>query len=159
MKKIIFILICSAVLFGFFTSVTMAAFPTLVPAECASSSVAESKKCDLSKVEQLMVNLAQIILGVAGSVALLMLIIGGVMYLTSGGTQARVQKGTKIITSAIIGLIIIFAAGFVVRFLVGTLAGEGLPSAEKPAKEAPKVLPKDEPEEVEEDLGAFEDIF
>lgn len=146
MKKILLILICSAVLFGLFSSVTMAAFPTLVPAECASSNPADLKGCNLSSVEQMLVNLAQIILGVTGSVALLMFIIGGIMYLTSGGNQARVQKGTKIITSALIGLIIIFSAGLVVRFLVGTLAGEKLPSAgtdESQTKEQPVVPPLD----------------
>jgi len=142
MKKIILILICSAVLFGFFSSITMAAFPTLVPAECASSVPGETSKCNLSSVEQMMVNLAQIILGVSGSIALLMLIIGGVVYLTSGGNEARVQKGTKIITSALIGLLIIFAAGLIVRFLVGTLTGEKLPELEQPAKEQP-VLDQD----------------
>jgi hypothetical protein len=132
-KKILLVFIVCGVLFGTFSSVAMAAFPSLVPEVCRGDEAFQ--KCDLSQVELLMVTVGQMILGVSGSVALLMFIIGGVMYLTSAGKPARVQKGTKMITGAVIGLIIIFSAGVIVKFLLGTLAGTQGLSETAPAQQ------------------------
>jgi hypothetical protein len=120
-KKTLLTFVVCGLLFGLFNSVAMAAFPSLVPPACQGEGAYQN--CDLSQVQILMVTVGQIILGLSGSVALLMFIIGGIMYLTSGGQPAKVQKGTKMITGAVIGLIIIFSAGVVIKFILGTLVG------------------------------------
>ena len=46
----------------------------------------------------------------APSIAVLFLVIGGVMFITAGGSPERVQEGKKIMTSVGIGLLIIYGA-------------------------------------------------
>jgi hypothetical protein len=56
---------------------------------------------------QLVQNILKWMLGMAGSVALLMLIYGGVIYITSTGDQTKAQQGKKIVTWTIAGLFVI----------------------------------------------------
>jgi hypothetical protein len=79
--------------------------------------------CNLSSVEALAFNIAQIVLGVSGSLALLMFVIGGFFYIFSGGEGAKVKKATSIITNAVIGLAIILFAGVAIKLLVLKLTG------------------------------------
>jgi len=49
----------------------------------------------------------------------LFLVIGGVMFITAGGSPERVQEGKKIMTSVGIGLLIIYGAWVLIdTFLV-----------------------------------------
>ena len=49
-------------------------------------------------------------LGLSGSAALLMFVYGGFLWMTSGGSKDRIDKGKKTLTWAIIGIVVIFAA-------------------------------------------------
>lgn len=62
------------------------------------------------------------IMGLVGSIALVMFIIGGLMWLTSGGNPDKIKKGRDIILWSIIGLIIIFASYTLVDFVISTVA-------------------------------------
>ncbi len=57
-------------------------------------------------------------LGILGSIALLMFIYGGLMWLTSGGNEQQVAKGRNVILWATVGLIIIFTSYALVRFVI-----------------------------------------
>jgi hypothetical protein len=50
---------------------------------------------------------------VIGSLAFLAIVIGGMMFLTSGGKEQQITKGKEIIKFAIIGLVIAFSAYFI----------------------------------------------
>ncbi len=54
---------------------------------------------------------------VAGMAAFVFLLIGGFRYLTAGGDEKAVADAAKIITNAVIGLVIIFVAWWVIRIL------------------------------------------
>lgn len=56
---------------------------------------------------------------VAGLVTFAYLLIGGLRYLTSGGDVKAMEEATKIITSAVIGLIIVVGAYGIARILAG----------------------------------------
>jgi len=75
----------------------------------------EQGNCQLNDFLQLGVNLAKIILRYTGVIALVLFIIGGIMWITSGGAPERIQRGKKIITGAIIGIFIIFFATVVIK--------------------------------------------
>jgi hypothetical protein len=49
---------------------------------------------------------------------------GAIVLLTSGGNQENVKKGRKIITSAIIGAIIVYAAFLIVGTVLGVIVSE-----------------------------------
>jgi hypothetical protein len=58
------------------------------------------------------------VLGIVGSIALLMFIFGGLTWMTSGGSAEKIKKGRDIIVWSAIGLIIIFASYGLVKFLI-----------------------------------------
>ncbi|MFA5130983.1 MAG: pilin [Patescibacteria group bacterium] len=58
------------------------------------------------------------ILGVVGSIALIMFIFGGLTWMTSGGSADKIKKGRDIIVWSAIGLVIIFASYGLVRVLI-----------------------------------------
>lgn len=58
------------------------------------------------------------VLGVVGSLALVMFIYGGFIWMTSSGSSEQVKKGRDILMWAVIGLVIIFSAYGLVRFVI-----------------------------------------
>lgn len=62
------------------------------------------------------------VLGIVGSLALLMFVYGGLTWMTSSGSQEKVKKGRDIIVWSAIGLAIIFASYGLVRILLATVA-------------------------------------
>jgi hypothetical protein len=60
-------------------------------------------------------------LGIAGSVAVLMLIIGGFLYITSSGDEGRLEKAKNTIKNAIIGVIVILLAFVIVETINAAL--------------------------------------
>lgn len=63
------------------------------------------------------------IVGFVGLMALIMFIYGGVLWLVSGGREDYVKKGTKTMSFAAIGLIVIFSSYIVVNFVISILYG------------------------------------
>ena len=61
------------------------------------------------------------ILGVVGAIALLMLVWGGITWMTSQGSADRVKRGKETITWAVFGLAIIFMSYAIVRFVLEAL--------------------------------------
>lgn len=68
-------------------------------------------------------NVTNWILGMVGSAALLMFIWGGLQWLTSQGEAAKITEGKKIITTAVIGMIIVFTSYLIVKFVVVDMLG------------------------------------
>ncbi|MCL5775237.1 MAG: hypothetical protein M1333_03440, partial [Patescibacteria group bacterium] len=56
-----------------------------------------------------------------GVIAVVFIIVGGYMYLTSAGNEEAAEKGRKVLTNAIIGLIIIILSAAIIRIVVNTL--------------------------------------
>ena len=61
------------------------------------------------------------ILGFVGMIAVLMLIWGGVTYLTSAGDESKAETGKKTLTYAIIGIVIAGLAYAIVNVIVVTI--------------------------------------
>jgi cytochrome bd-type quinol oxidase subunit 2 len=74
-------------------------------------------------VSSLVTRLTQIVIGVAGIVAVVMIILGGVLYLTSGGNEERRGNAKKTLTAAIVGLIITISAYSIVYIFTNLLGG------------------------------------
>jgi hypothetical protein len=82
---------------------------------------------DLDKIIRSVVGLLSIIVGVA---AVIMIMVGGFKYITSGGDSSKASSAKSTITYAIIGLVIVALAQFIVRFVIHT--------ATKPSDTDPK---------------------
>ena len=70
------------------------------------------------KVNNLVSQIINIFSVVVGIVAVIMIIIGGFRYITSGGDSGNVTGAKNTILYAIIGLIIVALAQFVVKFIL-----------------------------------------
>lgn len=60
-------------------------------------------------------------LGISGSIALLMFVWGGMLWLTSGGSPERIQKGKNTIVWAVLGLVLIFGSYAILNFVLGAI--------------------------------------
>ena len=63
------------------------------------------------------------ILGIVGSLALVMFIYGGIIWMTSSGNAEQVTKGKNIVIWATIGLVVIFSAYALVSFVLTKALG------------------------------------
>jgi len=55
----------------------------------------------------------------AGTIAVIVIIIGAIMYTTSSGDMGRITKAKNLLTYSIVGLIIVLVAFIVTGFVVG----------------------------------------
>ncbi len=62
-----------------------------------------------------------IILAIGLGIAVIILIVGGINYITSGGSAEKADGAKKLIINAIIGIIIILAAAFILALVQGLL--------------------------------------
>jgi hypothetical protein len=69
-------------------------------------------------IDDLITDIVNIISLIVGVVAVIMIIIGGFKYITSGGNDSNVASAKNTIMYAIIGLVIVALAQFIVRFVL-----------------------------------------
>ena len=65
------------------------------------------------------------ILGVVGSLALLMFIFGGLTWMTAAGSKEKIQKGKDILVWSTIGLVVIFMSYSIVKFVLKDIIAGG----------------------------------
>lgn len=65
--------------------------------------------------------ITNVVLYIVGVIAVIMLIIGGIKYVVSGGDAKKVTDAKNTVLYAIIGLIIAFLAFAIVNFVITTL--------------------------------------
>jgi hypothetical protein len=61
------------------------------------------------------------ILGIVGSLTLIMFIYGGFTFLISAGSSDKVGQAKKIIVAAVIGLLIVFSSYLIIKFALASL--------------------------------------
>ena len=66
--------------------------------------------------------ITNVLLFLIGAISVIMLIIGGIRYVISGGDQAQVTSAKNTILDAIIGIVVAFLAYAAVRFVTSSLA-------------------------------------
>lgn len=73
----------------------------------------------------LIATIINMVFGVIGIIAVIMIIIGGVNYTMSQGDSTKVQKAKNTILYGIIGLVVVLLAFAIVNFVLGSLNGPG----------------------------------
>jgi hypothetical protein len=66
------------------------------------------------------VNIISWVLGILALVAVVMIIMGGFQWMTAAGNEEKIEKAKKVISAAVIGLIIVLLAWAIVIFVAGT---------------------------------------
>jgi len=69
-------------------------------------------------IYELIGRIIKALLGLSGSIALLMFVYGGFQYLTSAGDPGKVKKGKDTLVNAVLGLAIIFGSFIVVNQII-----------------------------------------
>ena len=64
------------------------------------------------------------VIGVLGIVCVIVMIIGGINYMTSAGDTDKVKKGRNTILYALIGLVICVLAFAIVNFVIANILGQ-----------------------------------
>lgn len=70
----------------------------------------------------------QIILGVIGVVALVLILYAGFQWMTSAGNEEKINQAKKIIASAIVGLVLIFSSYIIADFVFKGISQSITPS-------------------------------
>lgn len=79
--------------------------------------------CGITDMLAVIVNVAEYLIGISGAVALFYFVYGGFTFVLAAGDKGKVGDAKKILTSAVIGIVIIFTAGVLVRFTTQALTG------------------------------------
>ena len=110
---------------------------TLANAACCTTGTADPAGCSVcltnpltgttksEGIPTLLVNVINSVLGIIGSLALVMFIYGGATWMLSAGNQEQVTKGKNILIWATLGLVIIFTAYALVSFVLTTVTVAG----------------------------------
>lgn len=85
--------------------------------------------CDVCEFARLLSVIKNFVLEIAATIAVLFIIIGGVMMAASSGIPDQVQRAKKIITSAIIGLVILVCAWLIVSAIMAATLGGNIGSS------------------------------
>lgn len=106
------------------------ATPIAVQAACPTGTSAVNGICvptkqttglDNRSVENVVINVTQVVTGIIGVLAILMIVVSGVMYITSGGDQNRVDTAKRMLTYSIVGLVVALLAFTIVSTISGAL--------------------------------------
>lgn len=71
-----------------------------------------------STLSGLITTVTNLLLGIAGAVAVIFIIVGGIQYSTSGGSEDKTRTAKSTITNAVIGLIVTILAFVIVNFVI-----------------------------------------
>jgi hypothetical protein len=82
------------------------------PASCAEDAEAEQSINDIIAT---VINIFSLVVGV---VSVIMIIVGGLKYITSGGDSSNITGAKNTILYAIVGLVIVALAQIIVRFVL-----------------------------------------
>lgn len=85
-------------------------------APCAPSQSADAANTKINTIITTVINLFSLVVGV---VAVIMIIIGGLKYITSGGDSGNITGAKNTILYAVIGLVVVALAQFIVKFVLG----------------------------------------
>ena len=87
-------------------------------AQCGMNDTGQNTGAAAKPLEDTAKKIINTILYIIGILAVVMVIIGGVQYTTSGGDQAKVTKAKNTILYGIIGLVIAILAYAIVNFVI-----------------------------------------
>ena len=88
---------------------------------CATIDAATQNN-KLNDIVKLVINIFSLVVGI---VAIIMIIVGGLKYITSSGDSGNVQSAKNTILYAIIGLVVVALAQFIVRFVLSKIGAQG----------------------------------
>ncbi len=77
-------------------------------------------------------NVIQVVLGFLGTIAVVLIIVAGFQWMTAAGSEDKIAKAKKIMTAAVIGLVIVLMAYALSTFVIDAIIGATNPSTAVP---------------------------
>ncbi len=93
----------------------------LIVAQAASGTYTLDNPIKAKSFEELFVGITNWLAGIIASLAMLMVVFGGLQYLFSGGNEEKVKKANKTILYALIGLLVVGASWGLLQTLLEIL--------------------------------------
>lgn len=90
-----------------------------VNSSCTSGGITDQQAKD--KINRIVHSIINIFSLIVGFVSVIMIIIGGLKYITSGGDSSNITGAKNTIIYAIIGIVIVALSQFIVRFVLSKI--------------------------------------
>lgn len=100
--------------------IALAVAAALLPRLAAAQATIPRPLGDVT-LEQIIGNIVKALLGVSGTLALVMIIVGGLRWMTAQGDPEAVKKAKSTLEWAILGLIVAFSSFALVDFILKAL--------------------------------------
>lgn len=91
----------------------------------ANSARSDQQPVDLFGNTGVFSEISSVLLFIVGAVAVIMIVIGGLRYVISGGDASQVQAAKNTILYALVGIIVAILAYAAVNFVIGSFANGG----------------------------------
>ncbi len=124
-KIVVMVAVLASLLSPFAFSPAYAAADAFNSSEAKNQACAGINGCTSSKSINTIINAALNILSViAGIAAVIMVIISGFKYITSGGDAGKIGSAKNTLVYAIIGIIIVAMSQFIAQFVIAKVTGQ-----------------------------------
>jgi len=117
--KTISITLCLAVMAFVLVPAVAQAAPVDVLDACRGNTVCATGSGD--SVFNIIKGIINLLITIAGIISVIMIIVGGIKYTTSGGDAKAISSGKDTLVYAVIGLVISIMAYAIVNFVLGKL--------------------------------------
>lgn len=107
-----------------YLAVAILAPSSVLAVETGLNETAEAADIEKFDIATKIGDIISTILGFVGILFLILMIYGGLMWMTAGGKEDQLGKAKKVITSAVVGMIIVFSAYAITYFVTETLLGQ-----------------------------------
>jgi len=91
-------------------------------------------------IEAVLGNIMNYLRGIAGTIAVIFIIVGGIMYMSSGGNKAVMERAKNTLVYAMVGLVVVTAAPLFLSDILSVLKGTAGTQASGLARLATNVL-------------------
>lgn len=88
------------------------------------SGLSDATSGSLSSWESLLTKMYEILnfaVPFSALIAVIMIIVGGFSLMTAGGDPEKIDKGSKILTAAVVGLVLVFLSKLIVGFIINKI--------------------------------------
>lgn len=124
MKRIQQLILASFIaLFGFVALTPSASVSAIDVFDNSACKDSKSKVCGAAKTDELpkiIQNVVNVLLFVLGMIAVIMIVIGGIRYATSGGDSSQIQAAKNTILYAVVGLVVAIMSYAIVNFVLAS---------------------------------------
>lgn len=123
MQKILTtIQLCTVMLVGMMIFAPTASATSVIDEACkgpnASSVICQQQQGGKAKANKFIQDVISTLLFVLGAICVIVIIIGGIRYATSGGDSGQIKSAKDTILYAVIGLVVALLAYAIVRFVL-----------------------------------------